>query len=102
MVGSHAPFRLITYDGEQTVRALSTTYYSAYVRQLIAEAQHTIDTHVTSAWTGCCQSCGRPGPCDERREAEQVLARYRRLPRRRPGATLHRQHQVESFDWFSD
>lgn len=33
---------------------LSGTYYGAYARQRIAEAQLALDEHVTSAWTGCC------------------------------------------------
>lgn len=92
----------MTTPTEQTVRALSTTYYSAYARQLIAEAQQTLDTHVISTWTGCCQACGRPAPCDTQRRAEDVLDRYHWLPRRRPGASLRRHHHTDDgFDWFA-
>lgn len=82
----------------------STVYYARYARERIAEAQRTLDAHVTSAWTGCCQRCGRTGPCPDRSEAEQTLAGYWWLPKRLPGASLDDspfQHQ-DGFDWFSD
>lgn len=86
------------------MRGMSTTYYGAYALERIHEAQQVLRWHVTSAWTGCCLKCGRPGPCTERIEAEQTLDRYRRLPQRLPGASLHGLlspfDSADGFDWF--
>lgn len=86
------------------MKGLSTLYYARYARERIAEAQRTLDVHVTSAWTGCCQGCGRVGPCPDRVDAERTLARYRWLPRRLPGASLEDSPfgNRDGFDWFAD
>jgi hypothetical protein len=60
------------------VNALSETYYSRYAQARAAEAQRTIDRHAVCAYTGVCLACGRPGPCPERNQAEQIFARYSR------------------------
>lgn len=72
----------------------SATSYTRYARSRVVEAQRTIDRHTTSAYTGCCLGCGRPGPCADLTEAEATMHRYHRLPFRRPGATLLDPHQV--------
>lgn len=85
------------------MRALSATYYTAYARERIAEAQQVVDRHVTSAYTGCCTGCGRPGPCHDLLAAQRTLLRYARLPRRRPGASLTGSRPLRSksgFSWF--
>jgi hypothetical protein len=60
------------------VTALDTTAFSDYADQRYAEAQQIVDSHVTSAYTGICLGCGRPGPCDELRAARELAARYAR------------------------
>jgi len=70
------------------MRALDGTYYAAYARERIAEAQQAVDRHTVCAYTGVCLGCGRPGPCAELLDAQRTLARYARLPSRWPGASL--------------
>lgn len=86
------------------MRALSATYYTAYARERIAQSQRTVDRHVTSAYTGCCTGCGRPGPCPDLLDAQRTLLRYSRLPRRRRGASLTGAPATtsgrSSFSWF--
>jgi len=71
-----------------TVNQRPANYYTAYARDRVVAAQQAVDTHTTSAYNGCCLGCGRPGPCADLAAAEAALARYHRLPFRRPGATL--------------
>ncbi|MFV2108813.1 hypothetical protein [Micromonospora sp. LOL_015] len=71
-----------------TVNQRPANYYAAYARDRVVNAQQAVDRHTTSAYNGCCLGCGRPGPCVELAAAEATLARYHRLPFRRPGATL--------------
>jgi hypothetical protein len=70
------------------VNALSETYYGQYAQARLNEAQQTIDQHIVCAYTGVCLACGRPGPCSELDNAQRTMARYARLPNRRPGASL--------------
>ncbi|MDG4772423.1 hypothetical protein [Solwaraspora sp. WMMD792] len=72
----------------QSVASSAGSVYTAYARKLVVAAQQAVDTHTTSAYNGCCLGCGRPGPCADLAAAEATLARYHRLPFRRPGATL--------------
>jgi hypothetical protein len=72
----------------QAVAAASGTEYTAYARKAVIAAQRAVDRHTTSAYNWCCLGCGRPGPCADLAAAEATLARYHRLPFRRPGATL--------------
>jgi hypothetical protein len=65
----------------------ATTYYAATADQRLAEAQRTLDTHITSSATGHCLACGILGPCWRRENAVVVFSRTLRLPRRQPGAT---------------
>jgi hypothetical protein len=85
------------------VRALSATYYSEYAREWIAEAQQAVEAHTTCAYTGVCLGCGRPGVCDELLDAQRTLARYGRLPHRRPGASLTgpASQRRGGFAWFA-
>jgi hypothetical protein len=53
----------------------------------LADAQRTLDSHITSSATGRCLACGSFGPCVRRESAVQVFSRTLRLPLRRPGAT---------------
>ena len=65
----------------------AVTYYGSEADQL-AEAQRTLDTHVTSSATGRCLQCGALGPCYLRENAVETWSRaIFRLPHRRPGAT---------------
>jgi hypothetical protein len=66
----------------------SASVYTAFARKVVIAAQQAVDTHTTSAYNGCCLGCGRPGPCADLAAAEATLARYHRLPFRRPGSTL--------------
>ncbi|MFY1698662.1 hypothetical protein [Solwaraspora sp. WMMA2101] len=72
----------------QVATTASGTVYTAYARKVVMAAQQAVDVHTTSAYNGCCLGCGRPGPCADLAAAEAALARYHRLPFRRPGATL--------------
>jgi len=87
--------------------ALSNTYYTAYARALVVEARQAVNRHTTSAYTGCCLDCGRPGPCPDATDAEATLKRYHRLPFRRPGATLLDPSRTAEpgrprFTWFRE
>jgi hypothetical protein len=63
------------------------TYYAAHADRLFADAQHVLDTHVTSSATGRCLACDTYGPCPRRENAVVIFSRTLRLPRRQPGAT---------------
>ena len=65
----------------------ATTYYAATTAERLAEAQRTLDTHVTSSATGCCLACGTLGPCYKRENAVVIFSRAMRLPLRHPGAS---------------
>ncbi|GAA1809731.1 hypothetical protein GCM10009835_31240 [Planosporangium flavigriseum] len=65
----------------------TTTYYAMTADTQLAEAQHLLDTHVTSSADGRCVECGIPGPCPKRETAVVMFSRTLRLPRRQPGAT---------------
>jgi len=75
-------------NGQPVTASASGAVYTAYARDRVVAAQQAVDTHITSAYNGCCLGCGRPGPCADLAAAEMTLARYHRLPFRRPGATL--------------
>ncbi len=64
-----------------------TTYYAATADEQLAEAQRTLDTHITSSATGRCLACGTLGPCRRRESAVSIFSRTLWLPRRQPGAT---------------
>jgi hypothetical protein len=70
-----------------------------------AQAQHLLDLHVTSAVTGRCLVCRRPGPCAARVAAERLFAEYGLLPARRPAAAVHTgefdMQPAEPFPWFN-
>ncbi|OLE26602.1 MAG: hypothetical protein AUG44_12405 [Actinobacteria bacterium 13_1_20CM_3_71_11] len=65
----------------------ATTYYATTCDEQLADAQRTLDTHITSSANGRCLKCGTPGPCYKRETAVVIFSRTLRLPRRRPGAT---------------
>jgi hypothetical protein len=65
----------------------ATTYYAATADEQLAEAQRTLDRHITSSANGRCLECGTPWPCYEREIAVVIFSRTLRLPRRVPGAT---------------
>ncbi len=67
--------------------AATTTYYATTADEQLAQAQRTLDAHVTSSATGRCLACGAPGPCYKRETAVVIFSRTVRLPRRQPGAT---------------
>ena len=56
----------------------STTYYAMTADEQLAEAQHTLDTHITSSATG--RAIGGE-------TAVVIFSRSLLLPRRQPGAT---------------
>jgi hypothetical protein len=58
---------------------------SAFER--LDQAQRLLDAHVMTLNTGACRLCGTLNSCGYRDAASAVFARYRRLPRRRPGAS---------------
>src|SRR5436309_12482203 len=65
----------------------ATTYYAMTADEQLAEAQRTLDTHITSSATGRCLECGTFGPCYRRESAVVIFSRTLLLPRRQPGAT---------------
>ncbi len=65
----------------------ATTYYATTADEQLAEAQRTLDTHITSSANGRCLQCGTLGPCYKRETAVVIFSRSLRLPLRRPGAT---------------
>jgi hypothetical protein len=65
----------------------ATTYYAMTADALLADAQRTLDTHITSSRDGRCLECGTPGPCHKRETALVIFSRTLRLPRRQPGTT---------------
>lgn len=66
---------------------MTATIYTTSARQQLDQAQHTLDTHVTSSATGRCLACDSPGPCWRRESAATIFSRSLRLPLRRPGAS---------------
>jgi hypothetical protein len=60
------------------VTALSPTDLTDYADERFAEAQRTIEAHTTSAYTGICLGCGRPGPCEVLTAAQEQARRYGR------------------------
>lgn len=64
-----------------------TVYYATNADELLAQAQHVLDTHITSSATGRCLACGNLGPCYKRENAVVIFSRTLRLPRRKPMAT---------------
>jgi hypothetical protein len=81
------------------VNALSETYYGQYAQARLNEAQQTIDQHIVCAYTGVCLACGRPGPCSVLDNAQRTMARYARLPNRRPGASLAQPPPANQRRW---
>lgn len=65
----------------------ANTYYARSAAEPLAEAQQTLDRHVTSSATGRCLECGSLGPCRNREGAVAIFARSLRLPMRQPGAS---------------
>jgi hypothetical protein len=65
----------------------ATTYYATTADVQLADAQRTLDTHITSSRDGRCLQCGTPGPCYKRENALVIFSRTLRLPRRQPGTT---------------
>ncbi len=64
-----------------------STYYAVSAAQLLADAQKTLDVHVTSSATGRCLECESLGPCWRRESAVAIFSRSLRLPLRHPGAS---------------
>ncbi len=83
-IGGHT---WILQDRDGTVLMATTTYYTATADVRLAQAQRTLDTHVTSSATGRCLACGTLGPCPKRENAVITFSRMSRLPRRQPGMT---------------
>lgn len=48
----------------------------AVARARIAAAWGVLARHWTSPWTGCCDGCGRDGPCPEAGAAVATLRGY--------------------------
>jgi thioredoxin reductase (NADPH) len=68
------------------VTGLPADDYHAHAARQFAAAKRTIAEHVTSAYSGVCEACGRPGPCDELRAAVHRAVRYRPRPTPTPTA----------------
>lgn len=63
-------------------------YLAANGRQRLDSAQAVIEAHLRTNAAGRCLSCGEPSPCTVITDANATFARYGRLPRRKPGATV--------------
>jgi len=74
---------------------VSTTYLGRAALDQLATAQQVIDRHLVR-----CAACASARACPDRAEAEHVFARYRRLPRRRPGLTGEGSWKQPSYDWL--
>jgi hypothetical protein len=79
---------------------MTGTYLSRAVLEQLAEAQTAIDMHLTFSRSGVCGLCQEPDPCQRRIEAEQLFARYGRLPRRTPGLTFADASRWVAGEWF--
>ena len=66
---------------------MGNTYYATSAAQQLAEAQDTLNKHVTSSATGRCLICDSLGPCWRRESAVAIFSRSLRLPARMPGAS---------------
>ena len=67
--------------------AVSPTYLAGAALAWLDVAQKQIDAHI-HVRLGSCATCGEPAPCRARLAASAVFARYRALPKRRPGLAL--------------
>lgn len=76
------------------------TYLSSTVLAQLAEAQTVIDMHLTFSRSGVCGLCKEADPCARRVVAEQLFARYGRLPRRTPGLTFADTSRWSAGGWF--
>jgi hypothetical protein len=65
--------------------APATLYLSGSALEAIEEAQHELDSHITSGPDGRCLGCCHDEPCERRLIALRTLVRYGQLPKRRPG-----------------
>jgi hypothetical protein len=85
-----------------------TTYLTRAVRDRLRAAQRDVDRHVGTGPTGRCPGCGYPQPCPVLAAAQAVFARYRQLPIRRSGSTVHavptgtayEDPAQPAYDWF--
>jgi hypothetical protein len=64
-----------------------TNYLGEAAVQQLDQAQRLLDAHVLVLNTGACRLCGTMNSCGYRDAASSTFARYRALPRRRPGAS---------------
>jgi hypothetical protein len=65
----------------------TSTYLATYATQALAQAQRVLDVHVLTL-AGSCRACGTAKPCGPHLAAAETFTRYRRLPRRTPGASV--------------
>jgi hypothetical protein len=65
---------------------MATVYIGYAGLEQVEAAQAEFDAHVTGGADGQCLTC-RDRPCPGQAAALRTLARYGRLPCRRPGAT---------------
>jgi hypothetical protein len=64
-----------------------TEYFATAAIHQLDQAQRLLDAHVMVLNSGTCRLCGTRNSCGYRDAASAIFARYRRLPRRRPGAS---------------
>jgi hypothetical protein len=79
---------------------VSTTYRAGSVVVQLDGAQACIDRHVAAGADGRCLDCGQDHPCRWLRAASQTLARYGRLPVRRPGLASRGLTRSGRFGWL--
>jgi hypothetical protein len=83
-------------------QVVTTTYLGQAGFDQIDAAQAEFDAHIVSSSDGLCRTCRNTG-CPGQAVAVRTLARYGRLPRRRPGATQPERIGLRSIggSWFS-
>ena len=80
-----------------------SVYLARSAVDCLNEAQAELEHHLVTRRDGRCATCGGVEPCAARERLEAVFARYRCLPRRRPGVTRVGQRRLEGTDcgtWF--
>ncbi len=79
---------------------MPTIYLSNAALDQLDHAQTELDHHIATGRDGRCLACGGPEPCPARIRAAETLARYGRLPRRRPGLASRGMRAPRGSGWF--
>jgi hypothetical protein len=80
----------------------TATYLSTAALDQLGQAQTVIDMHLTFSRGGWCGLCKEADPCARRLQAEELFARYGRLPRRTPGLTFADASRWSAGRWLDE